>query len=156
MERTLILIKPDAVQRQLVGRILSRFEQKGLKIVAMKMLAVSDKVARKLYAEHKDRDFYEALVRFMTSSPVIAVVLEGKRVVTVARSMIGPTFGPHASAGTIRGDFGISERYNLVHSADSVESARNEIELFFSPDELLEYELGNDPWIYTRSDGEIS
>ena len=150
MERTLVVLKPDAVQRRLVGRIVARFERKGLKIVAMKMRTISQQLARTMYAPHEGKDFYEPLVEFLTASPVVAMVLEGLTAVAVVRQMLGPTFGPDAPPGTIRGDLGLSRRYNLVHGSDSPESARREIELFFRQDELLEYESNGDRWVYAR------
>ena len=148
MERTLIVLKPDAVQRQLVGKILARFEAKGLKIVAMKMATICPDLAKRMYAVHEGKDFHKRLLEFMTSSPVVALVLEGVDVVNVTRGMMGPTFGPDAPAGTIRGDYGMSRRYNLVHGSDSAESARREIETFFSPEEIQDYALRGQTWIY--------
>ena len=150
MERTLILFKPDAVQRGLVGRILSRFEGKGLKIVGLKMMSVTGDLARRMYAEHEGKDFYEPLLDFVTASPVVAMVLEGLGAVANCRSLLGPTFGPDAPAGTIRGDFGASRRYNLLHGSDSPDSAEREIALFFRPEELSEYELVTSAWVYAR------
>lgn len=150
MERTLILCKPDAVQRRLVGRIISRLEDKGLRIVGMKLLRVSDELARRMYAEHESKGFYEPLVAFITSSPVVAMVAEGVGAIGNCRSLLGPTFGPDAPPGTIRGDFGSSRRYNLVHGSDSAASARREIAVFFAPEELVDYQLATDPWIYAR------
>ena len=155
MEKTLILIKPDAVQRQLVGRIIARFEAKGLKIAALKMLHVSRDLATKLYSLHKGKDFYEPLMEFITASPVVAIVLEGVGAIAIARSLMGATFGPDAAAGTIRGDFGASKRYNLVHGSDSAESAAGEIPLLFDEDELMDYDLINSSWIYARSGSEL-
>ena len=150
MERTLILLKPDCVQRGLIGRVLGRFERKGLKVVGLKMLRVSDSLARRMYAEHEGKDFYEPLVRFVTSSPVVACVLEGVGAVELARSLLGATFGPEAAPGTIRGDFGASRRYNLAHGSDSLESARREIDLLFRPEELMEYELAASQWVFAK------
>lgn len=155
MERTLILFKPDAVQRGLVGRILGRFEDKGLKIAGMKMLLVSDELARQMYGEHEGKDFYEPLVEFMTASPVVAVVLEGLGAVANVRKLIGPTFGPDAPAGTVRGDFGASMRYNLIHGSDSPASAEREIGVFFRPEELVDYELRISDWQYARHLGNL-
>jgi nucleoside-diphosphate kinase len=150
MERTLIVLKPDAVQRQLVGRIISRFEQKGLKIVAMRMLQVSEDLARRMYAVHEGKDFHEPLLAFIAASPVVALVLEGKDAVEVCRKMMGPTFGPEAPAGTIRGDLALSMRYNLIHGSDSPASAEREIALFFAEQEILDYDLAAMRWIYAR------
>ena len=154
-ERSLVLVKPDGVQRGLVGRIITRFEAKGLKIVALKLMRISRDLAEKQYACHKGKYFYEPLLRFMTAGPVAAMVLEGKDCIGVIRSMMGATLGPDAAAGTIRGDFGMSKRYNLVHGSDSAEAAATEIGLFFEPAELLEYELRGYPWIYDVSGGEV-
>ena len=131
MERTLILLKPDAVQRGLVGQILSRFEQKGLAIVAMKFMKITPELAAKHYEAHKERKFYPGLVKFMTSSPVVALALEGIDAVKICRAMMGATFGADATPGTIRGDFGVSRSYNLVHGSDSPEAATRELGLFF-------------------------
>ncbi len=147
MERTLILLKPDALQRGLVGRILSRFEEKGLKIAAMKLMRITDELAARHYAVHKDRPFYQGLVKFMTSGPVVALALEGIDAVAICRNMMGATFGSSAAPGTIRGDFGISRSFNLVHGSDSRETAITELELFF-PDGFEEYELDAYRWIY--------
>jgi len=147
-ERTLILIKPDAVQRRLAGRILARFEQKGLTIVALKMMQVSEELARRHYAAHEGKEFYEPLVRFITASPIIACVLEGVDAIATARRMMGATFGRDAAPGTIRGDFGMSRRYNLVHGSDSPESAEFEIGLYFSPDEIMRPRPIDLPWVY--------
>lgn len=150
MERTLALLKPDAVQRQLVGQIVARIERKGLKIVGMRLLRVSPALAGEMYAVHKGKDFYEPLVEFVTASPLVAMVLEGNDAIAVWRKMMGPTFGPDAPAGTVRGDFGMSKRYNLVHGSDSAESAAREIPLFFAEGELVAYELAQ-PWLYARN-----
>lgn len=147
MERTLILLKPDAVQRGLAGRILSRFEAKGLKIVAMKLMRITPELAATHYAVHKDRPFYAGLVKFMTSSPVVAMALEGIDAIAVCRNLMGATFGADAAAGTIRGDLGISRSFNLVHGSDSAETAETELALFF-PDGFEEYDLHAYRWIY--------
>jgi nucleoside-diphosphate kinase len=146
VERTLVLIKPDAVQRRLAGRILSRFENKGLKIVALKLMQISDELAARHYGEHKERPFYQGLVDFMTSAPVVAIAIEGPHAVSVVRKMMGATFGFNAEPGTIRGDFGVSNQYNLVHGSDSPESAARELELFFNAEELLSFSLADDAW----------
>ena len=147
MERTLILLKPDAVQRGLVGHILSRFEGKGLKIAAMKLMRITPELAAKHYAVHKDRPFYAGLVKFMTSSVVVAMALEGIDAIAVCRNLMGATFGADADAGTIRGDLGISRSFNLVHGSDSTETAATELALFF-PDGFEEYDLDAYRWIY--------
>ncbi|MGB2822444.1 MAG: nucleoside-diphosphate kinase [Phycisphaerae bacterium] len=155
MERTLIVLKPDAVQRRLVGRLIARLERKGLKIVAMKMLQVTDDLARRMYSVHEGSDFYEGLMAFITASPVVALVLEGKDAIEVCRKLMGPTFGPAAPAGTIRGDFGMSMRYNLIHGSDSPESAEREIPLFFREEEIVSYDMVADKWIYARRGDEL-
>jgi len=154
MERTLIVLKPDAVQRQLVGRIVARLEQKGLKIAAMRMLRVSDDLARRMYAEHEGKGFHQALLAFITAGPVVAMVLEGNNAVRVCRAMMGPTFGPDAPPGTLRGDLGMSMRYNLVHGSDSPDAAAREIPLFFSAEEVLDYDSAGMAWTYARSGDE--
>jgi len=154
MEKTLIVLKPDAVQRQLVGEILHRFERRGLKIVALKMIRLSLERARRMYAVHEGKEFHARLVEFMTSSPVVAIVVVGKEVVPVVRDMVGPTFGPDAPTGTIRGDYGLSRRYNLIHASDSLESADNEIPVFFDEDEIQEWHLDGEHWIYAEQEGE--
>ena len=143
-ERTLILFKPDAVQRRLCGRILQRFEDKGLKVAAMKLMQIGRDLAERHYGPHEGKPFYEPLVKFMTSSPVVALVIEGPSAIDVARKMMGATFGYKAEPGTIRGDFGVSNQYNLVHGSDSQESAEREIKLFFQPGEILEYRTADE------------
>lgn len=148
MERTLILAKPDAIQRSLLGRILTRFEEKGLKIVGLKLMTMSQDLAARHYAAHKEKPFYEGLVRFMTSAPIAALALEGIQAIEICRKMMGATFGSKADSGTIRGDFGVSNSFNLIHGSDSPEAAERELSLFFGPDELQEYELDSFKWIY--------
>ena len=131
MERTLILLKPDTVERQLVGTVLSRFEQKGLKIVAMRMLHFTPELARKHYADHVGKDFYPGLEAYITSGPVVAAILEGVDAIAVVRRMIGPTNGAEAPAGTIRGDFALTSQRNLVHASDSPAAAERELKIFF-------------------------
>ncbi|MCX7749964.1 MAG: nucleoside-diphosphate kinase [Candidatus Bipolaricaulota bacterium] len=147
MERTLVLLKPDALQRRLVGQILARFEAKGLKFVGMKLLRVSPELAARHYAEHVGKPFYGELVSFITSAPVIALVVEGPRAVEVVRRLMGKTNALEAEPGTIRGDYGLSVGMNLVHGSDSPASAAREIPLFFSPDELHDYPLADAPWL---------
>ena len=140
MERTLILLKPDAVQRRLCGQIISRFEAKGLRLVGMKLMQISDELAATHYGAHKERPFYPSLVKFITSAPVVAMVLEGPHAVDVTRALMGATFGFKADPGTIRGDFSISNQFNLVHGSDSAENAAREVELFFPGGEgLIDY-----------------
>ena len=140
MEQSLIIFKPDSLQRGLVGSILNRFENKGLKTIAMKMIRISRQLAETHYAEHKGKDFFNDVVSYITSGPVIVAVLEGPSAVSAIRQMLGATDARIAQPGTIRGDFAISIRYNLVHGSDSVESAKREIGIFFKPDELLDYD----------------
>lgn len=154
MERTLLILKPDAVGRRLAGRILTRIEAKGLKIVALKMMRIDDALAAKQYQVHKGKEFYPALVEFMTSGPVVAMVVEGVGAIAVARNLMGPTFGPDAPGGTIRGDFGLSHRHNLIHGSDSAESAGQEIPLFFRPEEIMDYALPDETWVYAMKDGQ--
>jgi nucleoside-diphosphate kinase len=131
-ERTLIIIKADAVQRHLISPIISRFENKGFKLVAAKFMQISQQQSRKLYAVHKGRDFFEDLVKFLSSAPILLTVWEGSSIIDMARKMIGATFGYDARPGTVRGDFCCSQRYNLVHGSDSPESAKQEISCFSS------------------------
>jgi len=154
VQRTLVMLKPDAVHRGLVGRLIARFEAKGLKIVALKMACIDRSTAEQHYAAHKGKPFYEPLLRFVTAGPTVFLVLEGAGAVEVARKMMGATFGPDAEPGTLRGDFGMSKRFNLVHGSDSPEAAEKEIGLFFRPDELLDWEPVTWPWHYDFSTGE--
>ena len=147
MERTLILIKPDGVERGLIGPIITRFEQRGLKLAAMKMLQVPDELARKHYAVHEGKPFYEPLIEYITSSPVVALVLEGPEAVQIARNTIGATKPVEATAGSIRGDLGLMVGRNLVHGSDSPENAVAEIALWFDESELINYERSIDRWI---------
>jgi nucleoside-diphosphate kinase len=142
MQRTLVLIKPDAVERGLAGEIIARLERKGLKIVAMRMLQMDKAMAERHYAIHEDKPFFPALVDFITSSPIIAAVVEGKKAVEVVRRMMGETDPLHAAPGTIRGDFGLDIEHNLIHGSDSEENAQQEISLFFSEEEILSYPEG--------------
>jgi len=147
MERTLILLKPDAVQRRLAGTILARFEQKGLKVVAMKLVKASVDLASRHYAVHKERPFFGSLVTFLTGGPTVALVLEGREAVAVCRNLIGATDGAKAAPGTIRGDYGISVQNNLIHGSDSVDNAKGEIDLWFTPAELTEWAPADQGWI---------
>ena len=148
MERSLVLIKPDAVQRGLAGEIIGRLERKGFKIVAMKMLHMDINLAGRHYAIHRGKPFFEGLVGFITSSPLIAIVLQGENAVHIIRQMMGDTDPARAPSGTIRGDFGIDMGHNLIHGSDSVENASSEIALFFSPAEIFDYDREIDTWIY--------
>ena len=147
MERTLILLKPDCVQRRLVGRILNRFEDKGLNVIAMKMLRVTPELARQHYAEHIQKPFYPGLEAFITGAPVVAAVIEGLEAINVVREMLGATSGLKAAAGTIRGDFSGSRQMNLVHASDGPISAEREIELYFQAEEICHYKPTLVPWL---------
>jgi nucleoside-diphosphate kinase len=148
MERSLVLIKPDAIQRGLAGEIISRLEEKGLKIVAMKMLHMDKNLAQRHYAIHKGKAFFNDLVDFITSSPIIAIAFQGKNAVEIIRQMMGETDPVKARSGTIRGDFGIDIGHNLVHGSDSLENASKEIELFFQTEEIVDYDRELDMWLY--------
>jgi nucleoside-diphosphate kinase len=154
METTLIILKPDAVQRGLMGRILTRFEEKGLQIVGAKMIKISQHMAERHYESHKGKPFYEGLVKFMTSSPVLVLAIRGVGAIGISRSMMGATFGSKADAGTIRGDFGVSNSFNLIHGSDSPEAAERELEIFFEEGEILDYERPGDQWVYDMSGGD--
>jgi len=147
LERTLVLIKPDGVQRGLVGKIVGRLESKGLKIVGMKLIKVTEELAEQHYGEHTDKPFFVELVKFITSSPVVAMAISGDNSVQVVRSVMGSTDPQQASPGTIRGDLGLSIGMNLIHGSDSTESAARELELFFRSSELLNYERDLDNWV---------
>jgi nucleoside-diphosphate kinase len=150
VERTLIIVKPDAVQRGLIGEVIRRFEVRGLRIVGMKFMQISRDLASRHYAEHVGKGFYEPLLAYITSAPVVVMVLEGSDAVLTARNTIGSTHPRDANPGTIRGDFGIEKGRNLVHGSDSVESARREIELFFTAVELVGWQRSTDPWIFEQ------
>ena len=147
MERTLILVKVDGVQRRLVGKILSRFEAKGSKIAGLKFRQFAREVIEEHYGEHRDKPFFPNVVGFMTSGPVCAIVLEGPEAVSVCRKLIGQTQSREADPGTIRGDLGIARQFNLVHGSDSTESAEREIALWFQEDELVDYTLCDEQWL---------
>ena len=151
-DRTLIIIKPDGVQRHLIGEIIGRFEKKGLKLVAAKFLKPDNTIATKLYAVHKGKPFYDGLVKFLYSSPVMVMVWEANGVIEIARKILGSTFGYEAAPGTIRGDMGCSRGFNLVHGSDSQQSASYEIPLFFKPEELVEYEFADEHWLYGQNE----
>ncbi len=155
MDRTLLLVKPDGVARGLVGKIITRLEEKGICVVALKMLSLSEKRARDMYAVHEGKHFYEPLVRYMTSGPIVAVVAEGKGVVEIVRNLCGATFGSAAAPGTIRGDLAVSNRYNIVHASDSAESFAREVPNFFDDDEIVALDEGRLSWVYDTSGGEI-
>ena len=148
----MIIIKPDGIQRHLAGGIIARLEQKGLKLVAAKFMQISQEIARQLYAVHRGKPFYEGIVKDLCSAPTLVTVWQAEGVIKITRKIIGATFGYEAEPGTIRGDFGCSQRYNLVHGSDSPESAQREIGLFFRPDEIVDYKLADADWLYGRSD----
>jgi len=148
METTLVFLKPDAVQRGLTGRILTRFEDKGLRIIASKMIHVPKDRAQQHYAEHEGKPFYPTLINFVTSGPVLVLAIRGDDAVSVCRTLMGKTNGKEAAPGTIRGDFGMSPGYNLVHGSDSVESAQRELKMWFDQAELLDYQLTAERWVY--------
>jgi nucleoside-diphosphate kinase len=147
MERTLILLKPDCVQRRLIGPVITRFESKGLNIIAIKMLRVTPALAKRHYAEHVEKPFYSGLEAFITGAPVVAMVIEGLEAIRVIREMLGATSGLKAAAGTIRGDFSSSRQMNLVHASDGPEAAAREIDLYFQPEEICTYDPTLTPWM---------
>ena len=148
MERTLVLIKPDAMQRSLAGEIIARLERRGLRIVATRMLHMDEVLARQHYAAHDGKAFFPGLIRYITSSPIIAAVFEGRNAVEIARQSMGATNPAQAAPGTIRADLGIDTGRNLVHGSDSLESAEKETRLFFQEGEMFSYERSIDPWVF--------
>ncbi len=148
MDRTLIIIKPDAVQRGLIGRIIERFERRGLLIAAMKLMQIDESLAERHYAIHRGKPFYEPLIRYITSSPVVVLVLEGNNAIEIARSTMGATNPSEAAPGTIRADFALEIGRNLVHGSDSPETAALEVPLFFDDEEIVSYQRNTDPWIF--------
>ncbi|MCA9082941.1 MAG: nucleoside-diphosphate kinase [Planctomycetaceae bacterium] len=151
-ERTLILVKPDGIHRRLIGTIISRIENKGLSIVAMKMLNVTSDMSRQHYAEHVEKPFYPELESFITSAPVVAMVVQGPEAVSVMRTLIGATNGRVAAPGTIRGDFGCSRQMNMIHGSDSVESAAREVNIYFTASEICDYSPVQAPWSYAAEE----
>ncbi len=150
MERTLVILKPDAVQRGLIGPIITRLEQRGLKIVAMKMIQMDEPLARRHYAIHEGKPFFEPLVAYITSAPVVLMVIEGEGVVQMVRQTVGATDPAKAAPGTIRGDFGLTIGRNLIHASDSPETGKEEVALFFDESEILSWERDTDRWILER------
>lgn len=148
MQRTFVMVKPDGVQRGLVGAVIQRFEERGLKLIGLKMLQIDRELAARHYAEHIGKPFYEGLIDYITSGPVVAMVLQGKGAVEVARSMMGKTDPIQAGPGTIRGDFALEISRNVVHGSDSEKSAEREIRLFFSDSELIDYRRMDEDWLY--------
>ena len=155
-ERTFVIIKPDALQRNLLGEIVGRFEKKGLKIVGMKMMQLGDVVLDEHYSHHKGKPFFAGLKKFMQSSPVVAMALSGFNAVSAVRLIVGPTKGYEADAGSIRGDLSISGQANIVHASDSLENARAEVERFFKPDELFSYKKADFEFVYGEEERAIS
>ncbi len=147
MEQTLILLKPDTVQRGLIGAVLGRLEARGLRIVALRLLQMDEPLARRHYAPHEGRPFFPGLIEFITSGPIVAAVIEGRNAIDVVRQTMGATDSAKAAPGTIRGDFGIDLGHNLIHGSDSAESAQREIAIFFKPEEILSYSRAIDPWV---------
>ena len=153
METSLIILKPDAVQRGLMGRIIGRFESKGLQVVGAKLMLISPDLAERHYEPHRGKPFYEGLIKFMTSAPVLVFAVRGLGATDVCRKLMGATFGSKADPGTIRGDFGVSNSFNLIHGSDSPESAGRELALFFDEGDLLDYDRAIEGWIYDLSSG---
>jgi nucleoside-diphosphate kinase len=151
-ERTLVLIKPDGVQRLLTGRILARYEDRGLKLIALKLVRVDRALAERHYAVHRDKPFFGSLVEFIISGPLVALALEGPNAIAIVRGINGATRPHEAAPGTIRGDFAVETAQNLVHASDSAETAESELELWFTPDELLSYEREIDRWVTAPED----
>ena len=152
MERSVVLLKPDALQRGLVGEIISRFERKGLKLVAIKMMKMKNGLLDKWYAHHRDKPFFGGLKKFMESSPVIAMLWEGFECIATARKLCGTTVGREAEAGSIRGDFSMSSQHNIIHASDSPKTAKKEEEMIFKPSEIFDYRKDEELWVYTKDE----
>lgn len=148
MQKTVVLVKPDGLQRGLVGEIISRFEKKGLKLLGIKMMVMSDEIVDEWYVHHKEKDFFTDLKKFISWTPIVAMVWEGLEVIPAVRKIVGTTKGREAEAGSIRGDFGMSGSQNLIHASDSEEAAKKEIKLIFGEDEIFTYESGMECLIY--------
>jgi len=147
MQRTLVLLKPDCLQRRLAGEVLRRFETKGLRLVGIKLVHANRAIAENHYAVHKGKPFYDSLLKFITAGPTIALVLEGREAVAVVRQLMGPTDGTKAPPGTIRGDFALSIQNNLIHGSDSPENAASEIAIWFRPEDLVTWTMADDAWV---------
>ncbi len=147
MEQTLVILKPNAVQRELIGQLISKFERRGMKITAMKLTRISIKTAEQHYKEHRGKQFYKDLISFITSGPSVIMILESMDAIEIVRSMVGATNPAEALPGSIRGDYATSPGHNMIHASDSVESAKREIELLFKPEEIEEYRLAVRPWL---------
>jgi len=154
MQRSIVLVKPDALQRGLVGDIISRFERKGLKLAAIKMLKMTDDLLDEWYGHHKDKSFFASLKKFMESSPVIAMLWEGFECISAVRKLCGTTVGREAEAGSIRGDFSMSGQHNIIHASDSTESAQKEAELIFKPEDIFDYRKDEELWVYAKDERE--
>ncbi len=152
MEQTLVIVKPDAVNRGLVGEIVKRFENKGLQIVAMKMLELQSYTLKEHYAHHQDKEFFAELIGFMSSIPSIAMILQGKEAITVVRKMVGSTQGREAAPGTLRGDYSVSNQSNIVHASEDKKAAEVEIKRFFKKEEIYNYQKMNFDWIYSKDE----
>ena len=148
MERTLIIVKPEGVQRGLIGNIITRFEQRGLKFVGLKLIHITSQLAEQHYGVHKGKGFYAGLVKHITSSPVVVGVVEGPKAISIVRSTMGATNAAEALPGTIRGDYALEIGFNIVHGSDGPETAKQEIDLFFKPEELVDYTLATDQWVH--------
>ncbi len=148
MEQTLIIVKPEGVQRGIIGNVLTRFEQRGLKFAALKLIQITPELAEQHYGVHKGKAFYPGLVKHITSGPVVVGVLEGPKAISVARTTMGATNAAEATPGTIRGDYALEIGFNIIHGSDSSENAAKEIALFFNPKELVSYSTANEPWIH--------
>ncbi len=150
MERTLIIVKPEGVQRGLIGNIISRFEQRGLKLIGLKLIQITPELAEQHYGVHKGKPFYPGLVKHITSDPVVVGVVEGPKAISVVRTTMGATNAAEAPPGTIRGDYALEIGFNIIHGSDGPETATQEIDLFFKPEELVSYNLVTAPWIYEQ------
>lgn len=148
MEQSLVLVKPDGVQRGLIGKIITRFEDRGLRLIGAKFLLVSEELAKAHYAVHEGKHFYNSLITFITSSPVMAMVWEGPDAISAIRQTVGKTRGTEAAPGTIRHDYGIQAQFNLVHASDSVENGQAEIALWFKPEELVRWKRVTEDWMF--------
>ncbi|MHC4221011.1 MAG: nucleoside-diphosphate kinase [Planctomycetota bacterium] len=151
-EQTLIIIKPCGIQRHFAGEIISRFEKKGFKLVAAKFMQISAELASQHYSAHKGKPFFDGVVKYLASAPVMVMVWQAEGIIAMSRKLIGATFGFDAEPGTIPGDLSASRGYNLIHGSDSQESAETEIKLYFTPDEIVDYELSDEKWLYGRND----
>lgn len=150
MERTLIIVKPEGVQRGLIGNVVGRFEQRGLKFIGLKLMQITPELAERHYGIHKGKPFYEGLVKHITSGPVVVGVLEGPKAISVVRTTMGATNAAEAIPGTIRGDYAIEIGFNIIHGSDAPETAVSEVQLFFKPEELVSYSLAGQRWVYEQ------